>query len=442
MNDMELNDQLPNEASYSSKCEPVEQDTIDAEDITNVVQFIMPSEEVLSSCTSFGFHYNDAIFKGWTKQPSACCAAASVAGAWNSLWRLSRKHEAAFNHTHILRIYEDILEERLRKRMDAFGRKLGAPLTESFWNTVENELALNGKVIGGKKGEGVTKKSLEKAIKQVVSRESERLSKEQMNCHHSIDDYSSWDAFTCFADLTQREIKTEDTKTEDTKTEEDTKMERKAEESDEGEENDDDDDDPIIVVTTTTASNKSKGSEKLWDWKKDIFEIVKDKGGLLKLRSAKPSTASIGNWGLLLAVDRLNSDYCTNDTLTIRLFMGKKKSSKSKVDVGLSVKDSDDVIRKQWDELRSAFCKPNQVLLFHLKNHYALIFAIREWITFDADDQVVVVRQLLTARRGQRPTAWVDFSEARETMLNWEGYKILAIERKTALTNNSSTKFK
>lgn len=90
---------------------------------------------------------------------------------------------------------------------------------------------------------------------------------------------------------------------------------------------------------------------------------------------------------------------------------------------------------------RSAFCKPNQVLLFHLKNHYALIFAIREWITFDAN-QVVAVRQLLTARRGQRPTAWIDFSEARETMLNWEGYKILAIERKTTLTNNSSLKFK
>lgn len=40
-----------------------------------------------------------------------------------------------------------------------------------------------------------------------------------------------------------------------------------------------------------------------------------------------------------------------------------------------------------------------------------------------------MVRQLLTSRRGQRPSAWIDWEEARNTMLGWDGYKILAVAR-------------
>eukprot|EP01052_Picozoa_sp_SAG31_P026481 SAG31_NODE_2400_length_5775_cov_2.602185_8_plen_67_part_00 len=61
-------------------------------------------------------------------------------------------------------------------------------------------------------------------------------------------------------------------------------------------------------------------------------------------------------------------------------------------------------------------------MLYHLKNHYALIFALREW-----QDPVTrhPVRQFLSTRRGQRPSVWIDWSEARATMLGWNGYKIL-----------------
>jgi hypothetical protein len=178
---------------------------------------------------------------------------------------------------------------------------------------------------------------------------------------------------------------------------------------------------------------------------------------------------------------------------------------------------------------RSNFSRPDTVLLFHLKNHYALIFALREWIvevspeTFtepsfglsfsasvkaansisnnasktnvvenephqvpteglfphinkpnspsnttinelnieikvnniDKSDTVVlpnppednskptnirppngtkqIVRQILTARRGQRPQIWMDFTEAREVMIGWEGYKIMALTKDSSL---------
>ena len=119
-----------------------------------------------------------------------------------------------------------------------------------------------------------------------------------------------------------------------------------------------------------------------------------------------------------------------------------------------------------------------------MKNHYALIFAVREWVYIDneiesSDDiishhkneisnenenenenrnendandrgnyegkktenimkkvlkieskkelKLCVTRQILTARKGQRPTVWIDFKEVRETILNWEGYKIISI---------------
>ena len=83
---------------------------------------------------------------------------------------------------------------------------------------------------------------------------------------------------------------------------------------------------------------------------------------------------------------------------------------------------------REWSSLRELFARDDVALISHHKNHYALVFALRE--RCDADEGcpggVRWTREMLTARRGQRPSAWISWEEARATMLGWSGYGILA----------------
>ena len=127
---------------------------------------------------------------------------------------------------------------------------------------------------------------------------------------------------------------------------------------------------------------------------------------------------------------RLSNDDTTPDNVgfVARTVCGVRLKGET-LDIALSRKDSDKDAAQQWETLKGIFMRPNTILLFHTTNHYALIFACREWLESDG----TAVRQILTARRGQRPQVWMDWSEARNIMIGWTGYRILAIEKKEAL---------
>lgn len=147
---------------------PVEQDTVDLEDIPNVLQFILPSQDIVTQSPLFSVQYNKRIFDGWVKQPSACCGASSVAGAWNALHGRHRRSDQAIDHNYVLDIYRDIMRERELKKISSFERKLGCRLDTEFWNEFSSAAADMGKEIGGRKAKAIGKKSLGAILESLV----------------------------------------------------------------------------------------------------------------------------------------------------------------------------------------------------------------------------------------------------------------------------------
>jgi len=68
--------------------------------------------------------------------------------------------------------------------------------------------------------------------------------------------------------------------------------------------------------------------------------------------------------------------------------------------VKLSKGDSEEAVAEQWRSLQGQFGLPNVVLIYHLTNHYALVYALREWVEPGSGE---LVRQVLTTRRSPAP---------------------------------------
>ena len=146
--------------------EIVEQDTIQSENTSDVAGFIRDGMPDSDKCLQEGFLFNRRVFNGWVKQPSACCAAASVAGAFNALACLQREDEGALTHSDILRIYESIFIDLIAKHKADFQRRLGAPV-DDILVTIEKEVKDIGREIGGAKGHNATKTSVANAILKI-----------------------------------------------------------------------------------------------------------------------------------------------------------------------------------------------------------------------------------------------------------------------------------
>jgi len=163
---------LPPIATASKQQEPdevVEKDTDDAEEnVPNLLDFLLPAGGLIEAGSSqFGIFGNRNVIQGWVKQPSPCCAAAAVAGAINALASLHRKDSRAFNHDDVLGIYRAIFSRQISNLQESFERLFGAPV-EGLIDKIESQLVKEGRIIGGKKSSGASKKAVLRAIKRLT----------------------------------------------------------------------------------------------------------------------------------------------------------------------------------------------------------------------------------------------------------------------------------
>lgn len=203
--------------------------------------------------------------------------------------------------------------------------------------------------------------------------------------------------------------------------------------------------------------------------------------GAARLRREKPSTAAVGTSGIVAAIHALSARHGGRFAgVQAYKLVGKAcRGAARPREIVVAPGDTEKEVECQWAALRSAFGRPGSALVLHLKNHYALVYACREWVEAPAAGGNAggynaaassasgggsggassgssgastagggasgglgsssniggggghQRREVLTARRGQRPSAWVSWEELRALFVKWEGYGIVAVSLKT-----------
>ena len=388
---------------------------------------------------------------GWVKQPSPCCCAATLAGAWNAVTGLGRHDKHSLATVKGVEVLERLMKSKIEAATNQLRKVFRGADVTPLLRLIEEFIKRNKLVCGGTSskledqpatswlvgcvtalgealGEGVeSHPGLPAPDNKTVSDEWSHKELVWMVRRASLDDK----VFQELRDLcSQKEAEL-------------------PQDPDEAEGNSGFASDSSAGSTpadtkgvTFTVGFGGKGLRKNIKWKAILTRIFRNWNGLgaLKNRPSAPSTAAFGNWGLLEGaplVPPLRLGDMKGHRLTISHFAKKrskdedgKKAKEPKASprtladgppVPISEDDSEEEIEKQWSQVKQVISENNTCLIFHLKNHYALVYGYREGML----DNGKPFRQILTARSGQRPRHWIDWDEARATVLSWKGYGLM-----------------
>ncbi|CAJ1374696.1 unnamed protein product [Effrenium voratum] len=358
----------------------------------------------LSARTAWAGGFNRSLLESWVPQPSPCCGCASAAGAFNALWRIKRDASDACTIREVAEIMAAQVEQQQLQKQRRLERLLGvaAGALEPFLAALDARLAEQGLSWTGLKAKAVTKQIAMANARELLrsrtrSGPREALDAPEEEAGGAGAELPPVDVFEALREVLCQE-----------------RQEEEEEEAPEEElEN---------VAATSVGSTK---------WGKEVSELLVKRKGVLRLRAERPNTSEVGSGGLRTALLQLAQ--AREEQLKVSCLMARK-GSMAQTAAPLTKADGAEAVHAQWAALKAAFGLPGGVLLFHLTNHYALVFAWREWLEDEADPagsagSAALRRQILTARRGQRPSAWMDFEEVREILLGWKGYALLHVKR-------------
>ncbi|KAF4658289.1 hypothetical protein FOL47_008095 [Perkinsus chesapeaki] len=125
---------------------------------------------------------------------------------------------------------------------------------------------------------------------------------------------------------------------------------------------------------------------------------------LQRLQRARPSTAGIGNWAI--------EDVLRHHRLDVRTVLGRAVLGERKPLISTTDK-------RAWDKFKGEFTK-HDCMIIHVNNHYAMVFAYRE-----RDN----LKEVLTAKKGQKPKYWVDWTHVIAALNKWQGYGVSGINK-------------
>ena len=310
-------------------------------------------------------HVSAAAQRGWVAQSGPNCAAATVAGIINALLPGGREDTAALRLADGLALLDGALSTRLAAQRARLARLLhGAELLPFEEALVERCAAKGGVELGAPQ-----------ALLEARQLCDERASAEPASAFAALS--SAWAAA-----------------------------------------------EPGAEPPTCKLQPQEQGGTRgfacfsIWDVDAELRRFLRLLGGVHKLRRAeRPSTAIVGNWALLQALEAWSAASAARGgpALHARVLAAAHRGPASTAPrVRPTAADGPDAAAAQFTAITAAMRQPDTVLAMHGRNHYALVFASRELCDG--------ARELLTARKGQRPAHWVPWEELRAAMLRAPGH--------------------